>query len=141
MNITKTRINRVYRANKLLHATYHGDIWTTNTYIAEKGKINPRVYKDMSDYRDRTDRQPKMESIIDNPVNVEPITAAVETTPEQWIVTTENYNYDYNAEYITYLIDKYGQENLLLEPLGRTSKIFAQDQNGETVAVLMGLSK
>ena len=137
--ITKTRINQVYRGYKLLHATYHDDIWTTNTYIAERGKIEPRIYKDMLDYRDRVDQRPNMDSIIDNPVEVERITAAVKTTDLSMIVTTENYNYNYNPVYLSYLIDKYGMENLLLEPLGKTSKVYAQNENGDTVAVLMGL--
>ena len=138
--MNKTRVNKVYRGGRLYSPTYHGKQWTTNTHIAEAGVIEPRVYKDTADMRQQG-QQPILDSIIDNPVTVEPVTAAVETTEDAWIVTTDNYNYDYNATYISYLVDKYGMHNLLLEPLGKTSKIYAQDGNGNTVAVLMGLSK
>jgi hypothetical protein len=137
MNITKTRINKVYRSHKLLHATYHGDTWTTNTYIAERGKIEPRVYKDTVDYRGNASKMPALESIIDNPVTVESVTACVEGGGRS-IVTTDSYNYFYNTEYVSYLVDKYGIDNLLLEPLGKTSRMFASDGDGRVMAVLMG---
>lgn len=140
MTITKTRVNKVYRAYKLLYATYHGDIWTTNTYIAERGKIEPRVYKDTVDYRDRQDK-PKLDSIIDNPIDVEPVLQVNKYDETVTRVETKSYSYDYNATYVNYLVDKYGQESLLLEPQGRTSKLYAQDDDGNTVAVLMGLTE
>lgn len=136
--ITKIRINKVYRGHKLLHATYRGDTWTTNTWIAERGEIEPRVYKDMQDLRN-TETRPRLETIIDNPVAVEPVTACVDSDGECSIVTTENYQYFYNTEYMSYLVDKYGMDNLLLEPLGATSKVFASDNDGNVMAVLMGM--
>lgn len=137
--ISQARINAVYRDGRLYNATYHGDIWTTNTYIAERGEIKPRIYKSTIDFRADTDRRPKMESIIDNPVTVERVTAAVDTDGKSSIVTTDGYNYPYSTLYISYLVDKYGLDNLLLEPLGRTSRITAHDDDGNVLAVLMGL--
>lgn len=140
--ITKSRINKVYRGYKLLNCTYHSTTWITNTYIAENndsGTITPRVYKDMLDYREMADKMPALETIIDSVYTPEMIVSITASEYPVSVVTTANYSYDYNTDYISYLVDKYGQENLLLEPLGRTSKLFASDDDGQVRAVLMGL--
>ena len=137
--ITKSRINKVYRGYKLMHATYHGDTWTTNTYIAEKGQLEPRVYKDTLDYRGMADEMPAMDSIIDSVYTPEMVLSVAASDDNVSVVTTASYSYNYNTDYITYLVDKYGQDSLLLEPLGRTSKVFASDDDGAVRAVLMGL--
>ena len=138
--ITKSRLNKVYRGNnRLLYALYHGQVWTTNTEIAEMGRIEPRVYKDTRDDRIFEHKRPIMDAIIDNPSTVEPVTAVVDIDGTSSIVTTASYQYNYNTTYVSYLVDKYGMANLLLEPLGHTSKLFAQDDKFDTVAVVMGL--
>lgn len=138
--VNKTLLNKAYRTgNRILHATYHGEIWTSNAYIAERGKIEPRIYKDQLDQRDRTDKigRPELEPIIDNTVGgKEKIVACVDSVDTS-LITTDEKAYYYNTDLVNYFIAKYGLNNILLQPQDKTSMLFAMD-NDNVVAVLAG---
>lgn len=62
--MSKALANKVYNDGRILHATYNGETWTTNTYIAESGEVDIRVNKSTDDVRGSQPATPKMESII-----------------------------------------------------------------------------
>lgn len=140
--MSQALVNKIYNGNKLLHAVYHGDVWTTNTFIAEKGRICPRVYKNTEDIRQTQNESntPKLEGILDHTYETQPVTEVNKIDDITSEVLTEDYKYLYNSLYIEYMVKKYGINNLLLEPLGKTSRITGHDsEDGNYLAVLMGL--
>jgi len=139
--MSKILLNNAYKqGSRIMYATFRGNIWTTDSYIAEAGYVTPRLLKRVEDRRQtqNADNTPKLDTIIDSTNDTEPVKSYTVTEAG---ATRVNDAYDYNTNYFNYILDKYGIDNLSLEPIGKTSKILASDGDGAILAIVMGLSK
>lgn len=152
----KQLMNKAYKDALLLHEYDGQQVWTTNTEIAERGEVEPRIYKNTEDRRDDDKVSSRMTPLVEMYQNnqLDPVESVVKADPEEdsdgsiivydlVYVHTEFDSFPFQERYINYLLTKYSDgARYSFELLPQTNHgMLYVTENQQPVAIVMGLRK